>query len=283
MEASDDDYFSLGQEFWSRSELPPTPESVVTRSNSNSTESSDGNPVKPLLSLNETILNELGILELNYENKKCEESEEFINESWFDEDLNKSRLVVDALSQNSCNNLSLKSTYEFETWNKKCYDNLNNSVNILKKKLFPSDIEEVIPTKRRHIDPIENNVSRSFYGLPDKVKSLIHKYKGIDKLYGMYIILQIIVVHVFIVLFYFQDWQDECLNLSAVTNRKNLIYALPTSGGKTLPAEILMLKEIVCRKKNAMFILPFVALVQEKVRVPQVSVTFMSILIFLFY
>ncbi|XP_022522258.2 helicase POLQ-like [Astyanax mexicanus] len=84
-----------------------------------------------------------------------------------------------------------------------------------------------------------------FFGLPSKVKDLIMRLKGIQDLY---------------------DWQKVCLDLDSVKQRKNLIYSLPTSGGKTLVAEILIFKELLCRRKDALLILPYVALVQEKVR-----------------
>ncbi|XP_043502834.1 helicase POLQ-like isoform X2 [Polistes fuscatus] len=142
-------------------------------------------------------------------------------------------------------NNSLFDTTFIELYNEqnKPEDNrqISHDINSIKKLRLSN---EEVTEKTMQFNNKASNI-HSFYGLPITVKHLIYKIKGFDTLYS---------------------WQDECLQLDAIKNRKNLIYALPTSGGKTLVAEILMLKEIVCNKKNVIFILPFVAIVQEKIQ-----------------
>jgi len=63
-------------------------------------------------------------------------------------------------------------------------------------------------------------------------------------------------------------WQCECLLKSgALEGTKNLVYTAPTGGGKSLIADILMLKKVIeTPGKKALLVLPYVALVQEKMR-----------------
>ncbi|KAK5084401.1 hypothetical protein LTR05_005477 [Lithohypha guttulata] len=63
-------------------------------------------------------------------------------------------------------------------------------------------------------------------------------------------------------------WQSSCLMRSGVlTQSKNLVYTAPTGGGKSLVADIVLLKKVICNPpKKGLLILPYVALVQEKTK-----------------
>ena len=95
----------------------------------------------------------------------------------------------------------------------------------------------------------------SFYGLPNKVKELYKSLRGISCLY---------------------DWQHELLTIMQerdkqghLLSEKNLLYLSPTSGGKTLVAEIMMLQCLILKKKSCIFIMPYVSIVQEKIELMQ--------------
>ena len=87
-------------------------------------------------------------------------------------------------------------------------------------------------------------LSHPCYGLPE---SLVRNFvaMGIDSIY---------------------PWQSSCLlGRGVLTGERNLVYSAPTGGGKSLVADVLMLKRIIENPtKKAILVLPYVALVQEK-------------------
>ncbi|NXS22394.1 HELQ Helicase, partial [Mystacornis crossleyi] len=111
------------------------------------------------------------------------------------------------------------------------------------KQLKEAVLSEEIFVAKKTIESSSVDIG-PFYGLPSKVKDLFRQLRGIETLY---------------------EWQHDCLMLESLQQRKNLIYSLPTSGGKTLVAEIIILQELLCRQKDVLMILPYIAIVQEKV------------------
>ncbi|EXJ86604.1 DNA polymerase theta subunit [Capronia epimyces CBS 606.96] len=63
-------------------------------------------------------------------------------------------------------------------------------------------------------------------------------------------------------------WQSSCLlGKGLLTGEQNLVYTAPTGGGKSLVADILLLKRIINNPgKKGILVLPYVALVQEKLK-----------------
>lgn len=83
----------------------------------------------------------------------------------------------------------------------------------------------------------------SNWGLPREVVEQ-YKQKGIEEMF---------------------EWQKDCLsNMKVLFEATNLMYSAPTSAGKTLVSEILMIKTCIERRKKGLMILPFISVVREK-------------------
>lgn len=123
------------------------------------------------------------------------------------------------------------------------YSMLNPLPILLPKSNFPLPSEpfEVVPDQNEEIS--QDPHCLSYWEVPSSVCER-YQERGIISLY---------------------DWQVECLQLKGVWKQgRNLVYSAPTSSGKTLVAELLMLRKVLQTKKKALFILPFVSVVAEK-------------------
>ncbi len=85
------------------------------------------------------------------------------------------------------------------------------------------------------------DTKKTFSSLPDNLRQIL-KVGGIDNLYPP---------------------QAEAINCGLLEN-KNMILSMPTASGKTLLAELAMLKTILSKKGNCLYIVPLRALASEK-------------------
>ena len=90
----------------------------------------------------------------------------------------------------------------------------------------------------------DDELDQDIIGLTPKICHVLTTQRGLKNLY---------------------PWQKRCLRQSNVKHFKSLCYQVPTGGGKSLIAEILILKQIFQKQKDAVLVLPYVSLVQEKV------------------
>lgn len=62
-------------------------------------------------------------------------------------------------------------------------------------------------------------------------------------------------------------WQGACLQLPGVlAGERNLVFTAPTSAGKSLVADVLVLRRVLGERRKALVVVPYVSIVQERTR-----------------
>ncbi|CAK9816398.1 DNA polymerase theta [Anthophora quadrimaculata] len=129
--------------------------------------------------------------------------------------------------------------------NNATHSKTNNTTNVKlsNSSIATSNIEKSSQLSSISIIPTQDRYKLASWGLPPNI---LQKYiaRGVTNMFV---------------------WQVECLSKYKVIEEvRNLVYSAPTSAGKTLVAEILMIKTVLERRKKVIFILPFVSVVREK-------------------
>ena len=112
-------------------------------------------------------------------------------------------------------------------------------------QIVKEDIQQKMAEEKTEVK--EEQLLMSAWGLPECVVEA-YREKGITAMF---------------------TWQAECLLATPTAGAGplqggNLVYSAPTSAGKTLVAELLMMKRVFETGKKALLILPFVSLAREK-------------------
>jgi len=96
----------------------------------------------------------------------------------------------------------------------------------------------------------ENPLELSYWCIPESVEAC-YRDAGIRRLH---------------------QWQADCLSSPEVLQGRSLVYVAPTSAGKSLVSEVLMLRQLLFRGRRALVILPYVSICEE--RVSQLRMTY---------
>lgn len=184
-------------------------------------------------------------VQMNHEEEPIDDT---LNGLFNDEHINDAAAVRNRVEDENIVDRSYLAALDFDTEIFKNVDDeilKNTAKSTVSTSMSRRQPKALTPHKLLPVSSISFRSLGSFFGLTKYHKQFIFRTKRIQSLY---------------------DWQEECLRLRAIYERTNLIYALPTSGGKTLVAEIAMFREMMLRHKNVIFVLPYVSIVQEKVQ-----------------
>ncbi|KAH6757052.1 hypothetical protein C2S51_038889 [Perilla frutescens var. frutescens] len=129
---------------------------------------------------------------------------------------------------------------------KRSVENLNENIHTAACDTPNRDYIEVVANKHKsNCTPASSSTKGCLdlsNWLPLEICRIYYK-KGVSKLY---------------------PWQVDCLQVEGVLQNRNLVYCASTSAGKSLVAEILMLRRVLATGKISLLVLPYVSICSEK-------------------